>query len=240
MAKRYSQSKSPLKGVVVGGLSAAVAAFLYKGIFSVDGLGGFLTMGGVSLLVGYIAYVMGSGLDTSKEAPKQKEMPITGDPDVDRVVRRGQEMLAAIRRENDRIPDPMLSRQMDEMDSVANKIFRQVIEKPEKAPQIRRFMDYYLPTTLKMLTGYRRIEEEKMSGRYAEDTKQKIEDAMDVVLSAFKKQLNTLYQNDMLDISTDIDVLETMLKQDSLLENGQTMQAQLSGAAAQAQQMKEE
>lgn len=240
MAKRYSQTKSPFKGILVGGLAAVVAALIYKGIFPLNGFGRFLTMGGVSLLVGYIGYVMGSGLDTTKEAPRQKEMPITGNAEVDRVVRRGQDMLAAIRRENDRIPDPVLSRQMDEMDSVANKIFKQVIDTPEKAPQIRRFMDYYLPTTLKMLTGYRRIEEERVSGRYAEDTKQKIEDAMDVVLSAFKKQLNTLYQNDMLDISTDIDVLETMLKQDSLLENGQTIQVQRNGAAAQAQQMKED
>lgn len=240
MAKGYRQSKSPFKGLVFGCLAAAGTALIYRGIFPHGGFMRFLTMGGLSALVGFIAYQMGAGLDTSKEAPKQKEIPITGIEEVDRLIRRGEGLLESIRRENERIPDPVLTRQIDEMESVTHKIFKQVIEQPGKAPQIRRFMDYYLPTTLKMLSGYRRIEEEKVSGRYAEDTKKKIEDAMDVVLSAFKKQLNTLYQNDMLDISTDIDVLETMLRQDSLLEDEKTMHAHYGATAAQAQQMKEE
>ena len=123
------------------------------------------------------------------------------------------------------------------MESITNKIFRTVIEQPDKAPQIRRFMDYYLPTTLKMLRGYRKMDERKVSGQEAENVKDKIESAMDVVIGAFKKQLNTLYQNDILDISTDIDVLETMLKQDGL--SGQPI-SMFGGAGAAAQQKKED
>lgn len=237
MAKRYSQSKSPFRGAVAGGAAAAAAVFAARGIFALSGVGGFLLSAAVAALFGFLGYTFGSGLDTAQEAPRQKAQPITGDPFADEVIRRGQELLRAIRLENDRIPDPVLSHQMDELESVANKIFRQVAEQPGKAPQIRRFMDYYLPTTLKMLSGYRKIEQEKVEGRYADATKQKIEAAMDVVLSAFKKQLGTLFQNDMIDISTDIDVLETMLKQDALIENRQTMSA---GGFAQARQMKEE
>ena len=241
MAKKYSQSKSPIKGIIIGAIAAGVTALVYSGVFPLYKLGHYLSMGAVSALTGYSGYIMGSGLDTTKEAPKQQELPLTGNETVDRLVQRGQDMLTQIRKENDRIPDPVLSRQMDEMESVSNKIFRTVIEQPGKAPQIRRFMDYYLPTTLKMLSSYRRIEEQKVQGENVADTKKKIEDAMDVVLSAFKKQLDTLYRDDMLDVSTDIDVLETMLKQDSLISDEMSMKTSSAGcASAQAVQQKEE
>ena len=164
-------------------------------------------------------------------------MPKTGNEQVDQLIERGRGILKEIVEENRLIPDPELSRQIDEMESITNKIFRTVIEQPDKAPQIRRFMDYYLPTTLKMLRGYRKMDERKVSGQEAENVKDKIESAMDVVIGAFKKQLNTLYQNDILDISTDIDVLETMLKQDGL--SGQPI-SMFGGAGAAAQQKKED
>ena len=240
MARKYSQSKSPFKGIITGAITAGITALAYNGIFSLGNVGSFLIMGAVSALTGYIGYVMGSGLDTTKEAPKRQELPLTGDETVDRLVRRGQDMLTQIRKENERIPDPVVSRQIDELESVSNKIFRTVIEQPGKAPQIRRFMDYYLPTTLKMLSSYRRMDEQKIQGARVQDTKEKIENAMDVVLSAFKKQLDTLYQDDMLDVSTDIDVLETMLKQDSLIGEGLTMTSSTAGVSAQAVQQKED
>ncbi|NLC33581.1 MAG: hypothetical protein GX781_09850, partial [Clostridiales bacterium] len=127
--------------------------------------------------------------------------------------------------------DPELSRQIDELESISNKIFRTEIEKPGKAPQIRRFMDYYLPTTLKMLQGYSLMDDRKISSQEALNVKAKIESAMEVVIDSFKKQLNTLYQDDILDISTDIDVLETMLKQDGLGADQFSMYGSTNAAA---------
>jgi len=175
---------------------------------------------GVAILVGRIIFIMAQGVDTGKKAPAQQPIPKTGDAAVDSLVQKGQEMLLQIREENDLIPDPELSRQMEQLDDVANRIFRTVAEQPQKAPQIRRFMDYYLPTTLKMLQGFRKMDERKVEGENAESTRWQIRQAMDVVLKAFNKQLDTLYQDDLLDISTDIDVLETMLRQDGLIDSG--------------------
>ena len=75
-------------------------------------------------------------------------------------------------------------------------------------------------TTMKMLTGYRKMDERKVEGKNADATRQQIRSAMDVVIKAFEKQLDTMHQDDLLDISTDIDVLETMLKQDGLIDSG--------------------
>lgn len=243
MAKKLKQSTSPGKGLVAAFLTAGGTGLLYSAIFPLHRLGHYAIAGGLALLLGRVAYIMFSGLDTSKQAASVDDLPKTGDTAVDRVIARGQDLLSQIRREDELIPDPELSAQIVQLEQVANRIFQTVIEQPSKAPQIRRFMDYYLPTTLKMLTGYRRLNERSVSGREAQATKARIESAMQVVLGAFEKQLATLYQNDMLDITTDIDVLETMLKQDNLLGsqfNTQTAPAPNSAQAGAQAHMKEE
>lgn len=205
---------------LVGSLIAAGAVFaLYSSLFKLNQVSDFLIGGGLAVLAGWLAYQMGMGLDTSKKAPVQKSIPVTGIESVDQLVRHGQEMIAQIRDENSQIPDPELSKKIDELESISNQIFLTVTDKPEKAPQIRRFMDYYLPTVLKMLTNYRKLGEREVTGENAEMTKKSVEDAMDIVLEAFTKQHDQLYQRDMLDVTTDISVLETLMKQDGLIEN---------------------
>ncbi len=205
---------------LVGSLIAAGAVFaLYSSLFKLNQVSDFLIGGGLAVLAGWLAYQMGMGLDTSKKAPVQKSIPVTGIESVDQLVRHGQEMIAQIRDENSQIPDPELSKKIDELESISNQIFLTVTDKPEKAPQIRRFMDYYLPTVLKMLTNYRKLGEREVTGENAEKTKKSVEDAMDIVLEAFTKQHDQLYQRDMLDVTTDISVLETLMKQDGLIEN---------------------
>lgn len=237
MTKKYNQTKSPFKGWVMGTIAAGVTALGYSALFPLYKWPHYLFMAAAALVVGRVFQVMGGGLDTSKQAAAVDELPRTGNEQVDRIVEKGQDLLRQIQREDDLIPDPVLSEQIVQLGAISNKIFRTVIEQPSKAPQIRRFLDYYLPTTLKMLRGYRKMDERKVSGQEAENVKDKIESAMDVVIGAFKKQLNTLYQNDILDISTDIDVLETMLKQDGL--SGQPI-SMFGGAGAAAQQKKED
>ena len=144
----------------------------------------------------------------------------TGDAAVDSLILRGQQLLEQIRSENDRLPEPEISEQIDTIESIANQIFKAVIEQPKKAPQIRRFMDYYLPTTLKMLVAFRRMDECTVTRESADNARQRIRESLDMVIEAFNKQLARLYEDDALDITTDIDVLETMLKQDGLIDSG--------------------
>ncbi len=214
------RKKGKGQALVVALIAAAAAIVLYSLIFKLFRWQHYLIAAAVALLVGRVAFIMAQGLDTTREAPAQQPIPKTGDSAVDSLVEKGQEMLAQIRRENDLIPDAHLSERMAQLDDVADRIFRTVAEKPQKAPQIRRFMDYYLPTTLKMLAGYRKMDERQLSGGEAEKTRAQIQEAMDMVVGAFEKQLNTLYQDDMMDISTDIDVLETLLRQDGLVDSG--------------------
>lgn len=237
MTKKYNQTKSPFKGWVMGTIAAGVTALGYSALFPLYKWPHYLFMAAAALVVGRVFQVMGGGLDTSKQAAVVDELPRTGNEQVDRIVEKGQDLLRQIQREDDLIPDPVLSEQIVQLGAISNKIFRTVIEQPSKAPQIRRFLDYYLPTTLKMLRGYRTMDERKVQGHEANELRDRIRSAMDVVIGAFNKQLQTLYKDDILDISTDIDVLETMLKQDSLIGQpfASTMSSGTAGAQAQAQ-----
>lgn len=212
--------KNDTKAYVISFIAMGAAVVLYSLIFPMYRWQHYLIVAGIALLVGRVVFIMAQGLDTSKEAPAQQPIPKTGDSAVDSLVEKGQEMLAEIRKENDLIPDAELTAQMNQLDKVANQIFHTVAEQPAKAPQIRRFMDYYLPTTLKMLTGYRKMDERQVKGENANEARAQIREAMDTVLKAFDKQLDALYQDELLDISTDIDVMETMLRQDGLIEGG--------------------
>ena len=129
-----------------------------------------------------------------------------------------------MRRLNDAIADETVSAQIDRLESATKKIIGHVAENPAKLPQIRRFMDYYLPTTLKLLNAYDRMSATGVSGENIDGTLVKVEGMMRNIVAAFEKQLDSLYGADALDISTDITVLETMMAREGL--TGQPLQAQ--------------
>ena len=121
-----------------------------------------------------------------------------------------------MRRLNDAIEDEEISRRIDQLEDATGKIIDQVIAHPEKLPQIRKFMNYYLPTTLKLLNAYDRMGAAGVSGENIDGTMGKIESMMDTVVRAFDKQLDALFGDEALDISTDITVLENLLAQEGL------------------------
>ncbi len=216
--------KKNRKGAGAGILTFGIVFALYAMLFPLYRVWDYVLATAVSLLFGRIIGIMGSGLDLSNNKQQQKAepeveiLPETGDPAADEVIRKGHEMMDQIQEENDLIPDPALSRQMDDLVRLCDQIFKTVAERPKKAPQIRRFMDYYLPTTLKMLKSYRVMDQREVTGQHAQEARSRIVKAMGVVLAACEKQLETLYHDDMLDVTTDIEVLEQMLKRDGLVD----------------------
>lgn len=124
--------------------------------------------------------------------------------------------LGEMRRLNATIADEKLSAQIDHLEEVTGKIFQVVEENPEKRGQIRRFLQYYLPTTLKILNAYDRMDAAGVEGANIGSAKGKIEAMMDQIVLAFDKQLDALFGEEALDISTDITVLEQMLAREGL------------------------
>lgn len=123
--------------------------------------------------------------------------------------------LRAIRSANDRIADPALSEKIDHLETVAGKIFREVEEHPEKQQQAATFLNYYLPTTLKLLDSYAKFEEAGIEGENLSRAQERIEETMDALIKGFDKQLDDLYRNEAMDIDSDIRVMENMLRRDT-------------------------
>ena len=153
----------------------------------------------------------------AKEAQTKEES--TGNPELDKMLRDGRLAIAEMKRLDENIADPGISADIVRLEQVSAKIFEEVGRSPEKLPQIRRFMDYYLPTTLKLLNAYDRMSGTGVSGENIDTTLAKVEGMMRTIVAAFEKQLDSLYGAEALDISTDITVLENMMAREGLVDS---------------------
>lgn len=125
-------------------------------------------------------------------------------------------VLGEIRRLNEDIDDEVMSRKIDRIGEITGKIFAFQKQHPNRAGQLRSFLNYYLPTTLKILKAYARMEEQGIEGENIRSAKARIEGMMDKVVDGFEAQLDKLFQDDAMDITTDVQVLEQMLEKDGL------------------------
>ena len=161
--------------------------------------------------------------ETPKANPKPKEES-TGNAELDKMLKDGRMAIAEMKRLDDNIADAGISADIVRLEQVSQKIFDEVKRDPAKLPQIRKFMDYYLPTTLKLLNSYDRMSGAGISGENIDATLAKVEGMMRTIVAAFEKQLDSLYGAEALDISTDITVLETMMAREGLTQ--QPLQAE--------------
>ncbi len=138
--------------------------------------------------------------------------------DVKEILKSGNEYLNKIRYYNDLIPDdePM-SDKLYTLEATVLSIFKKLQEEPKSAGDLRKLMSYYLPTTEKLLQSYVDLRKQPDSLDNIKKSQAEIEEATDVINDAFVKLLNQLFQSDAWDISSDISVMKTMMKQDSLL-----------------------
>ena len=173
----------------------------------------FLLVNGVCQGGGTVAGSAG----TEKKEEKKPE-PSTGNAELDKVIKDGNLALGEMKRLDDNIADPGVSADIVRLSQVSEKIFQAVKDNPKKLPQIRQFMNYYLPTTLKLLNTYDRMSGAGVSGENIDGTKTKVEDMLKTIVKAFEKQLDALYGADALDISADIQVMETLLAREGLKE----------------------
>ena len=133
---------------------------------------------------------------------------------------REDSILREIRQINDDIPGEVMSAKIDRIEEITGKILKYQKEHPNKEGQLRSFLNYYLPTTLKILRAYAQLDAQGIEGENISAAKKRIEDMMDQVVYGFERQLDKLFQDDAMDITSDVEVLENMLKKDGLSDEG--------------------
>lgn len=151
-----------------------------------------------------------------KQQEKQKE---TREEYTSEYMRAYEEMRSAAAA----VQDVAISEKGMRLAELTGKILQAAEEHPEKGTAIRRFTDYYLPSALKLLRSYSTMEKQGVSGQNITATKEKINGILDTLIVGYEKQLDQMFNRDALDISSDIDVLETMMKQDGLSDEGTVM-----------------
>jgi len=150
------------------------------------------------------------------EVPVEPER--SGDEKIDELLIEGERAVVEISRLRSSILDERVRKKLDEIIPVTDSIFKKLLIEPNVYSQVKRFADFYLPTTIKLLHTYDRFGKSGSGGEHVTGTLEQIDTALDSVLVSYKKLYDSLFANQALDIETDIEVLEMILKRDGLLD----------------------
>lgn len=184
---------------------------------------GYLDEQETCLITDYKTYVQ--YLETMKNA-REKQQPEKAEPQVkkeetplEQTIAEGKSYIHTIKAANDALPEEEISEKLDQLENVTTKIFDYVGQHPEKLPEIRKFMCYYMPITLKLVKAYQQFDEHGFNEGEIADTKREIKGTLDTINMAYQNLLKKLMQTDILDVSSDISALETILAQEGLTDD---------------------
>ena len=170
-----------------------------------------------------------------QEEARQKAQPVqkkSYGPEIDPIIEEGNKALAEMGRLYISIKDPEVRGKINEIMRITDKITQDAISDTSDIPQIKKFMNYYLPTTIKLLNAYDRMSAQGIEGENLDKSMKSINEMLDDAIEAYKKMLDSLFANQALDIETEIDVMNTMLAREGLTgEKDFVIEAQGQAAA---------
>ena len=159
-------------------------------------------------------------LEQRQQEEARKQLTTGADSRVQQVLDKGNAFIAEIRRCNDAIPGEEISAKIDGLEQIVRRIFDRARANPEIVPDLKKMMDYYLPMTVKLLNAYADMDAQPVQGENIRNSKAEIEGTLDTLNLAFEKLLDSLFADTALDVSSDISVLQTMLAQEGLTDDG--------------------
>lgn len=152
------------------------------------------------------------------DKPVEHELVLTGFAETDTMLKHADSQLRQIKKSAETIEktDTAFAGTLRELTDDAYKLVDYISEHEKQISQLRRFFNYYLPTLEKFAGEYVNLEKGGSQAEHVTRTKEEITDATDAMKVLFKKLFDKMYTDTALDISTDVDVLETMLKSDGV------------------------
>ena len=215
------------------------------------GAAGYIAMGALSTLTAFLAWKTGKKAESAKAddvktsnpnvagtkraserigggQARPREKKSYGEK-VDAILEEGNRALGEMGKLYSTIKDPDIRFKINEIMLITDKIMQDAIEDPSDVPQIRKFFRYYLPTTIKLLHAYDRMSSQGIEGENIDKSISSINEMLDVAIEAYKKRLDSLFENQALDIDTDIDVMNQMLEREGL--TGSNFAVQQAGAS---------
>ncbi len=144
----------------------------------------------------------------------------TGDGELDKALLEAEELTEELRKLNNDIPDERLSAAIDRMSTASDGIIDELSNHPDKAKTARRYLNYYLPSSVQLLRSYASTLKVEGAGEHQASIRREIEDKAETVAAAFEHQLDRLYAAEALNVSAKAEVLEEVLKSEGLVDGG--------------------
>ena len=209
MKEVRNKSVAPLYGMAAVWLIYCLVFPLYRPLH-------FLLL----IIAGAAAYTVLSLLFPGKtEYIREPEKPVeTGNTEIDALLREGERAVSEMRMASARITDAQVNKKVEEIIRITDKIFKNVLDDPSDYRQVKRFSEFYLPTTIKLLHAYDGLGRSGVEGENITGTIKRIDEILDTIIDSYKKFFDSLFENQALDIETDIRVLESMMKKEGLYE----------------------
>lgn len=154
---------------------------------------------------------------TVEEVELPQAPPNSGDPEVDQLILKGRAQLQELGTLGDAVGSAALRGHVDALEMLGTKIFAALEEDTSRLGRTRKFLNYYLPTTVNLLRRYRALEMQQAEGENITATMEKIEDMLGKVETAFRKQLDNLYEAEAMDITADIQVMQQIMASEGLM-----------------------
>ncbi len=208
------KTKEPTQKVV-----KKLKKMIRKGMF----IEGFLDEQGTCLIVtkeAYHLYCQAQEARRQREAEEREQRKHANAPKsaIEEMIAKGDHYIQAIREANDAIPGEIISAKLDRLEMIVRKIFESVKKHPEQMDEMDKFMEYYLPTTEKLVNAYKEFDALPVKGENVTNSMQEIEGTLDTITHAFEQLLDDLFMDATFDISSDISVLQTMLAREGYKE----------------------
>jgi len=199
----------------------AIAWVLCAAVFPMHRLSSIIMALVISYLASLIAKKSGKRRDATAPEPEQQAAPepektVSYGPEVDAIIAEGKVAQREMARLYNSIKEPAVRQKISRLMQISDKIVEDAIHDPSDVPQIKKFLSYYLPTTIKLLNAYDRMDAQGIQGKNISGTMQSIEEMLDTAIAAYEKQLDSLFANQALDIETDISVMNSMLAREGL------------------------
>ena len=219
MSKHNRKKKKVAPVYTFAGVWLAAACFLP--LYRLWAL--LLTLG----LAGFSAYLVGkhAGKKECEAAQAEEKQPEPAKtpapqksygPEIDPILQEGNRALSEMGRIYMSVQDVEVRKKINELMRITDKITQDAIHDPSDIPQIKKFMNYYLPTTIKLLNAYDRMSAQGIEGENLDKSMKSINEMLDQAIVAYKKRLDSLFENQALDIETDIEVMNQMLAREGL------------------------
>lgn len=167
----------------------------------------------------YDAYLKSQESKKMREESEKMKDSEPSDNELNEVVKMGEDYINQIREANKAIEGRVISAKLDKLECVVRAIFDFIEKNSKKIPEVKKFINHYLPITLKLVNSYKELDSQMIQGENIKKAKAEIERSIDLVNSAFEKMLDNLFEEVAMDVSSDISVLETLFTQEGLTES---------------------